>query len=50
MKNPVKKWMVILIVFLLLSGCSWNKVIKWFDEMEVERNDETIRVIDIFIR
>ena len=50
MKNPVKKWMLVIALFLLLSGCSWTKVMKWFDEMEVERNDQTIRIIDLLIR
>ena len=50
MKIPVKKWMLVIVLFLLLSGCSWTKVMKWFDDMELERDDQTIRIIDILVR
>lgn len=39
-----------LLVALFLSSCSWNKVMKWFDDMDWERDDQTIRIVDFFLR
>jgi uncharacterized protein YcfL len=50
MRNIMKKWLLVVFTVLLLSGCSLNKLWKWFDEMEWEREDETIRVVDLIIR
>jgi uncharacterized protein YcfL len=41
----MKKWLLVVIALLMLSGCSWNKVLKWFDEMEWERDDQTVRIL-----
>ena len=43
----MKKLIIAMLVILMLSGCSWNKVIKWFDELKWERDDEIVHIIDI---
>jgi len=46
----MKKWLLVVIALLMLSGCSWSKVWKWIDEMEWERDDQTVRIVDFLIR
>jgi hypothetical protein len=46
----MKKWVVIVLLAVLLSGCSWQKVKKFFDETDWERSDRTIRVMDLIVR
>ncbi|MBI5250920.1 MAG: hypothetical protein HY912_15640 [Desulfomonile tiedjei] len=46
----MKKWLVISVALLMLSGCSFKKAWKWIDEMDWERDDQTISVVDFFIR
>ena len=46
----MKKWLLVALTLVMLSGCSWNQVWKWIDEMEWERDDQTVRMIDIFMR
>jgi hypothetical protein len=49
-RNKMKKWLLIGLTLVILSGCSWNKVWKWFDELEFERDDQTVRIVDIFTK
>lgn len=44
-RHVMKKWLLVVIALLMLSGCSWNKVLKWIDEMEWERDDQTVRIL-----
>jgi hypothetical protein len=48
----MKRLMLVLTLLaaLLLSGCSWNKVMKWIDQMDWERDDQTIRIVDFFLK
>ena len=46
----MKKWVILVLMMAVLSGCSWKKAVKWFDEMEWERDDRTVTVVDLFIR
>ncbi len=46
----MKKWLLVFLTLVMLSGCSWNKVWKWIDEMDWERDDQTVRMTDIFMR
>jgi hypothetical protein len=46
----MKKWFVIALALLMLSGCSFSTVKKWFDKMDWERDDQTIRIVDFFLR
>lgn len=46
----MKKWLIVLITLLMLSGCSFTKAWKWFEEMEWERDDQTVRVVEFFLR
>jgi hypothetical protein len=41
---------LMLLVVLFLSGCSWSKLWKWFDEMDWERDDQTVHIVDFLIR
>jgi uncharacterized lipoprotein len=50
LRELMKKWLLLAIVVTLLSGCSWRSVMKWIDSMEWERDDEIIRVVDIFVK
>jgi hypothetical protein len=49
-RNVMKKWLLVAIALLALSGCSWSKVLKWIDQMEWERDDQTVRIVDFLIR
>lgn len=46
----MRKWLLLLIAILLLSGCSFRQVWKWWDNLEWERDDQTIRIVDLFIK
>ncbi len=46
----MKKWLALIALLIILSGCSWQKTKKWLDGLEWERDDQTIRVVDILIR
>ena len=46
----MKKWVVLVLFTVLISGCSWQKVKKFFEEAEWERSDRTIRVVDMILR
>ncbi len=46
----MKKLLVIALATLFLSGCALSKAWKWFDEMEWERDDQTVKIIELFIR
>jgi hypothetical protein len=41
----MKKWLAIALLFLFLSGCSFSTFRKWFDEMDWERDDETVKIV-----
>jgi uncharacterized lipoprotein len=45
----MKKWTVLILFLLILSGCSWKNFMKWFDKMEWERDDQTVRIVDLFL-
>ncbi|AFM24371.1 Prokaryotic membrane lipoprotein lipid attachment site [Desulfomonile tiedjei] len=42
----MKKWLVLALALIMISGCSTKKIWKWIDEMEWERDDQTIRIMD----
>jgi hypothetical protein len=46
----MKKWLVIALALLMLSGCSFNTVKKWIDSMDWERDDQTIRIVEFSFR
>ncbi len=46
----MRKLLLIALVTLFLSGCSLSRAWKWFDEMEWERDDQTVKIIELFIR
>lgn len=41
----MKKWLAVALLLLFLSGCSFSKVWKWMDEMDWEREDETVKIV-----
>jgi uncharacterized lipoprotein YajG len=46
----MKKWLVMIVATLLITGCSFDRVQKWLDNMEWERDDQTIKIVDIFFK
>ena len=46
----MKRWMAFAFLVLFLSGCSFSKVWKFIDEMEYERDDQTICVVRFLIK
>jgi len=46
----MKKWVVLVLLAVLISGCSWQKVKKWFEEADWERSDRTIHMVDTILR
>lgn len=46
----MKRWILVALFVILLSGCSWDKVIKWIDEMDWERDDQTVHITDILVK
>jgi hypothetical protein len=46
----MKKWLIALIVLVTLSGCSFSKAWKWFEELEWERDDQTVRIVEFLLR
>lgn len=48
--DHMKRWILVALFVILLSGCSWDKVIKWIDEMDWERDDQTVHITDILVK
>ncbi|MEW6110764.1 MAG: hypothetical protein AB1664_01430 [Thermodesulfobacteriota bacterium] len=46
----MKRWILAALVLVALGGCSWQKAVKWLDELDWERDDKTIRIIEIIPR
>jgi hypothetical protein len=46
----MKKWIALALLVLLLSGCSFSRVWKFFDEMDYERDDKTIQIVHFLIK
>jgi hypothetical protein len=46
----MKKLLIVVITLLALSGCSLSSFKKWFDSMDWEPEDKTIKIIDILIK
>jgi hypothetical protein len=49
-RRAMKKLFLIMLAALLLSGCSMGKVMKWINEMDWERDDQTIQVVKFLIK
>ena len=41
----MKKWLILSLALLFLSGCSFSRVRNWIEEMEWERDDETVSIV-----
>ncbi|MEW6348405.1 MAG: hypothetical protein AB1646_05050 [Thermodesulfobacteriota bacterium] len=41
----MKKCIALMAICLLISGCSWNSLRKFIDQMDWERDDQTIRAV-----
>ena len=48
-RTPMKKWLLLATVILLLAGCSASKMWKWMDKMDWEREDQTVRTTDFLV-
>jgi uncharacterized protein YcfL len=46
----MRKWLLMVVATLLITGCSFDRVQKWLDNMEWERDDQTINIVDIFFK
>jgi hypothetical protein len=50
MKCIMKKWLLTALILLFLSGCSFDRVWKWIDEMDFERDDQTINIVRFIVK
>lgn len=41
--------LLMLLCVMFLSGCSWTKGLKWLDNLEWERDDRTVRAVDLYV-
>ncbi len=41
----MKRWIIVALMLIVLTSCSFNRVWKWIDEMEWEREDQTIKIM-----
>ncbi|MGB6064460.1 MAG: lipoprotein [Desulfomonilaceae bacterium] len=46
----MKKWLLVALTLVLLSSCSWSKLLQRINDMDWERDDQTVRIVDIFIK
>lgn len=46
----MRKWLIVVVACVLISGCSFNRAWKWIENMDWERDDQTIRIVDIICR
>jgi hypothetical protein len=46
----MKKWLVMIVATLLITGCAFDRAWKWLDNMDWERDDQTIKIVDIFFK
>lgn len=46
----MKKWLLILVALIIIPGCSFTNLWKWMDKMDWERDDQTVRVVDFFVK
>jgi len=50
MKCIMKKWLLVALIVLFLSGCAFDSVWKWIDEMDFERDDQTINIVRFIVK
>jgi hypothetical protein len=50
MKCIMKKWLLAALIVLFLSGCAFDSVWKWIDEMDLERDDQTINIVRFIVK
>jgi len=50
MKCIMKKWLLVALIVLFLSGCAFDSVWKWIDEMDFERDDQTISIMHFTVK
>lgn len=46
----MKRLLLVGLVVLLISGCSFKRVWKWIEETDWEREDKTISIVDFLTR
>jgi len=46
----MKKWLLVALAALLLSGCSFKQVWKWIEDADWEGDDQTIRIVHFLMR
>jgi uncharacterized protein YcfL len=46
----MKKWLLIIVATFLIASCSFERAVKWIQDMDWERDDQTIRIVNIFIK
>jgi hypothetical protein len=49
-RRPMRKLLLVGLIALLISGCSFKQVWKWIDQTDWERDDKTITFMDFLIR
>ncbi len=46
----MKKFAAICLLALLLGGCSAKKIWDWMDKMDWERDDQTVKMLDMVVK
>ena len=46
----MKKWLLIIVATFLIASCSFERAVKWIQDMDWERDDQTIRIVNIFVK
>lgn len=50
MRRSMRRLVLLGLVVLLISGCSFKQMWKWIEDAEWEREDKTITIVDFSVR
>ncbi|MGC8602672.1 MAG: hypothetical protein ACP5VS_03165 [Desulfomonilaceae bacterium] len=46
----MKKWLLVIVVTFLVASCSFERAVKWIEDIDWERDDQTIKMSHILLR
>ncbi|MCL5124865.1 MAG: hypothetical protein M1511_10285 [Deltaproteobacteria bacterium] len=46
----MQKWLLIIVATFLIMGCSFERAVKWIENIDWERDDQTIKIVHIFFK